>query len=195
MIDKFATARPDAHATVPAVRQFIVAPALEIQLLGGFHLRAGGAPMTAVELPRLQTLLAYLLLHQNAPQARQHLAFLLWPDSTESQARTNLRTLLHRLRQALPDADRLLYIDAQTVQWRPDAHSALDVVDFERALGQADLAERHGDRLAAREALAAAVRLYRGDLLPGWYDDWLLAERERLRERLLAGLERLTLLP
>jgi predicted ATPase/DNA-binding SARP family transcriptional activator len=191
MIEEFVVTRPDVHATVSTVRQLIVAPALEIQLLGGFQLRAGGAQVTTVELPRLQALLVYLLLHQGVPHTRQHLAFLLWPDSTESQARTNLRTLLHRLRQALPDADRLLQIDAQTVQWRPDVHSALDVADFERALAQADLAEQRGDQLAAREALAAAVRLYHGDLLPGWYDDWLLAERERLRQRLLAGLERL----
>ena len=194
MIEKFAATRPDVYAAAPAIRQLIVAPVLEIQLLGGFHMHAGGAPVTAVELPRLQALLAYLLLHQNAPHTRQHLAFLLWPDSTESQARTNLRTLLHRLRLALPGADRLLHIDAQTVQWRPDAHSMLDVADFERALAQADLAEQRGDRLAARESLAAAARLYRGDLLPGWYDDWILTERERLRQRLLASLERLVVL-
>ena len=44
---------------------------------------------------RAESLLAYLLLHREAPQPRQRLAFLLWPDSSEPQARTNLRHLLH----------------------------------------------------------------------------------------------------
>ena len=59
---------------------------------------------------RAESLLAYLLLHREAPQPRQRLAFLLWPDSTEPQARTNLRHLLHNLRRALPDPDRFLEV-------------------------------------------------------------------------------------
>ena len=47
-------------------------------------------------------LLAYLLLHRSAPQSRQHIAFLHWPDSPESTARSNLRWLLKELRAALP---------------------------------------------------------------------------------------------
>ena len=82
-----------------------------VRLLGecSLHLdRAppAGEPLSEVNTPRLQALLAYLLLHRDAPQSRSHLAFLFWPDSTEAQAHTNLRTLLHRLRQALPDGDR-----------------------------------------------------------------------------------------
>src|SRR5260370_1310896 len=46
-----------------------------------------------VNIPRLQSLLAYLVLHRTAPQARSHLAFLLWPDSSEAQAHSNLRQL------------------------------------------------------------------------------------------------------
>ena len=63
---------------------------------------------------RLQELLAYLLLHGNAPVSRQQLAFVFWPDSSEGQARTNLRNLWHRLRRTLPEADRLLATDELT---------------------------------------------------------------------------------
>jgi len=169
-------------------------PTLHIQLLGGFRLTCGATPVTALDSPRLQALLAYLVLHCTMPLARQHLAFRLWPDTTETQARANLRTLLHRLRQALPDADDYLHIAAQTVQWHPDALCTLDVADFERACAQAGETEQGGDQAAARAALAAALALYRGDLLPGWYDDWVLLERERLCQGLLAALERLILL-
>jgi len=90
---------------------------LHIRLLGEFSLLCDDAPLTTVNTPRLQSLLAYLVLHRDVPQPRQQLAFLLWPDSSESQARTNLRNLIHQLRQALPQAN--------TVQWRPDAPFAL----------------------------------------------------------------------
>ncbi len=169
-------------------------PVLHIQLLGGFHLRSEGTTIPTLDHPRLQALLAYLVLHRDRPHARQHLAFLLWPDSTESQARTNLRTLLHRLRQAFPDANQWLHVDAQTVQWRPSAACTLDVADFAHALAHADQAEQAGDAVTLRAALTQAVDLYRGDLLPGWYDDWVLLERERLRQAVLVTLERLTLL-
>src|SRR5437763_1203039 len=61
---------------------------LSIQLLGAFELLWDGVPITTVDWPRLQSLLAYLVLHATAPQSRTHLAFLLWPDSSEAQAHT-----------------------------------------------------------------------------------------------------------
>ena len=64
-------------------------PTLHIRLLGELSLVFGDAPVTAVNTARLQSLLAYLVLHRDAPQSRQHVAFLLWPDSSEEQARTN----------------------------------------------------------------------------------------------------------
>ena len=91
-------------------------PALHIHLLGDFRLVYDSTPVTSVNTARLQSLLAYFVLHRNAPQPRHHVAFLFWPDSTEAQAHTNLRNLLYLLRQALPDADRFLHTDTQTLQ-------------------------------------------------------------------------------
>src|SRR5919197_5788106 len=99
---------------------------LQVQLFGDFQIRYGDTPLDGFESPRLQSLLAYLLLHRDAPQSRKHLAFLLWQDSSEQQAHGNLRNLVHRLRQALPDADRFLLADTQTLQWRSDAAYTLD---------------------------------------------------------------------
>lgn len=166
-------------------------PALHIYLLGDFRLVYDSAPVTSVNTARLQSLLAYLVLHRDAPQPRHYLAFLFWPDSTEAQAHTNLRNLLHLLRHALPDADRFLHIDRQTLQWRADAPFTLDVADFESAVAQA---EQAGDQAAVRKALEEAVASYRGDLLPSCYDDWILSERERLRQAFTEALERLILL-
>jgi DNA-binding SARP family transcriptional activator len=143
--------------------------------------------LAPLESGRAESLLAYLLLHRDAPQPRQRLSFLLWPDSTEAQARTNLRHVLHRLRRALPDADRFLDVTPRTLQWRPDGPFRLDLAAFEDAL---DRAAAHGGD-AAVGALREAADAYAGDLVEGSYDEWLLEERDRLRERYAAALERL----
>ncbi len=169
----------------------VTPPALDIGLLGGFRLVYQGERVTSVRSARLQSLLACLVLNQDTPQRRQHLAFRFWPDSTEKQARTNLRHLLHDLRHALPDGNRFIRADAQSANWHADAPFTLDVASFEEALGRAREAEETGDGEAGCEALEEAARLYRGDLLPSCYDEWIEPERLRLREAHLAALERL----
>lgn len=164
---------------------------LSVSLLGDFRIQYNEAPITSLDSPRLQSLLAYLILHRDAPQSRAHLAFLFWPDTTEAQARTNLRNLLHHLRHTLPDPDVHLDVGVQTLQWRSEAAFALDVADFEAALAQAEEVARTGDAVAARAAWERAVALYKGDLLPSCYDDWILPLREALRQAYLSALERL----
>ena len=171
-----------------------MASALHIALLGDFRIENGNAPIEGVDTPRLQSLLAYLLLHADAPQLRQHVAFSFWPDSSEAQARTNLRKQIYHLRRALPQPDRYLHAGSKNVQWQPDAPYTLDIAQFEAELARADEAEANGEQQAEQDALAAAAALYKGDLLPGSYDDWVLAERERLSQRFIAALERLILL-
>ena len=95
-------------------------PALRARLLGPMDLQLDDRPLPPLDSARAESLLAYLLLHRDAPQPRQHLAFLLWPGSTEGQAQTNLRKVLHTLRRALPDADRLIEIGPRTLRWRAD---------------------------------------------------------------------------
>jgi DNA-binding SARP family transcriptional activator len=161
---------------------------LNVRLLGDVDLRLGQQRLHGLESPRVQSLLGFLILRRQAPQARQRLAFLLWPDSTEAQAKTNLRQLLHHLRRALPDADRFLEVTSGTVQWRPDAPVHLDVADFEQAAAQAEATDAEAERRAALEQAAAA---YGGDLLPGCYEEWVLPERERLRQLNVEVLEQL----
>ena len=154
---------------------------LSIYLLGEFRLAYDGVPVTTLNTQRLQSLLAYIVLFRRNAISRQQLAFLLWPDSSEAQARTNLRNLLHTLNKALPDADTFLALNGSTLEWRLDAPYTLDVQEFETALQNA----------AGVEALEHAIALYRGELLPGVYDDWLLAERERLEREFTSALEKL----
>ena len=163
-------------------------PTLHLHLLGDFLLVVGETPVTSLNTPRLQTLLAYLVLHRVAPQSRSHLAALLWPDSTDAQAHSNLRTLVTRFRQTLPNADAFLRTEKQTLHWKPDVPWRADVLEFERALAQAEQAQ---DPTARRVALEDAVACYRGDLLPSCYDESILPERDRLRQLFVDALERL----
>jgi DNA-binding SARP family transcriptional activator/predicted ATPase len=154
---------------------------LNISLLGGFNISWGDKPITGVKTLRLQALLAYLLLHRAAPISRQQLAFQFWPETSESQARTNLRHLIHSLRSALPESETFLVGDAQVIGWNNRADFTLDVDEFKRSLEGSDSAQTLHDALV----------LYRGDLLPACYDEWILVFREHLLQLYLAGLERL----
>src|SRR5262245_28596309 len=128
-----------------------------------------GRPLEAPVAARVQSLLAYLLLHADAPQSRAQLSFTFWPDASEANGRNSLRQLLHQLRQALPDADRYLRADAASVQWSPDSSWSLDVAQFEGALREAEGAARARDAERRRACLERAVELYRGPLLPSCY--------------------------
>ncbi len=163
---------------------------LEIHLLGPFRLLHDGRPVAGFDQARLQHMLAYLLLHRATPLSREQLAFLFWPDTSDQQARKNFRTLLTRLRQALPQADDFIALSARTVQWRTGAAFTLDVADFEAAVAEAQASARVDEAITAQ---AAAVATYTGELLPDCYDDWALPLREQLRQMYAETLEQLVL--
>ncbi|MFC7533023.1 ATP-binding protein [Actinoplanes sp. GCM10030250] len=145
---------------------------LEIRLFGTFELRAGGEPVVLTSA-RAQSLLAYLALRGDEPQRRDRVAGLLWPESAEAQARTNLRHLLHTLRAALPDAGRHLDADGRTVTLR-DVRA--DTAAFDAAYAAGDW--------------HTAAGLAAGDLLEGCDDVWLDGDRLDYRRRLGIALER-----
>jgi predicted ATPase/DNA-binding SARP family transcriptional activator len=153
---------------------------LRIYLLGSFQVLAEDEPLKFSTLPKTLPLWAYLLLNP-APIARDQLAALFWPASEPVDARSKLRRHLHDLRRALPPEEQgqpWLLADNSTIRWNAAAPAWLDVVEFEQAA-------------ADPQRLARAVALYRGDLLPGLYDDWIFFYRERLRNRFLDALSHL----
>ncbi len=166
-------------------------PILHIRLLGEFSLIYNDQQVTSLNTTRLRSLLAYLALHCEVPQQRQHLAFLFWPDATEAQARNNLRQLLHQLRQVFPIVEHFLSADMHTLHWHSATPFHLDVAAFEQTLTLADAATQRHEQHELQDALEQADSLYRGELLPGCYDEWILSERDRLRQRHLQVLEQL----
>jgi DNA-binding SARP family transcriptional activator/predicted ATPase len=142
---------------------------LDIRLLGHVEVTLDGARFKLATPRKSLQVLTYLLLHRDAPVSREYLAFLLYPDDAEGAARTKLRATLSELPKILPaPAGRYVSVDTEKVAWNSDADVWLDVAAFDAAAGD-------------RTRLAEAVDLYRGDLLPEIYDEWLDAIRERYR--------------
>ncbi len=118
-----------------------------------------------------------MLLHRDRALSRAALAEAFWPDEDDENARASLRRHLHRALSALPEAPPEIpwvLADKTTLRWNPEAPFELDTLEYERLSTSGE-----------REAAAA---LYRGDYLEDFYDDWILAERERLREIHAANL-------
>lgn len=149
---------------------------MRVQLFGNLSVTIDGRSLTGLNTNRMQSLLGYLILHADTPQPREMLAFTLWPASKESQARTNLRQLLHNLRRALAGYPSLV-IEHLTVEWRTGDSGIVDAHEFLRAI--------------ETDSLEAAAEMYEDDILPAVYDDWIAPVREEYRRRIVDVLRRL----
>ena len=139
---------------------------LEIRILGRFDIRSDGI---SVELParKSQSLLAYLLLNIGVSHRREQVAGILWPDTDETTARSKLRYTLWQLRKSI--GDQFILADKITLAFNADADYWLD---------SAVLENKNPERLTTDE-LSEVLAVYEGELLPGFYEDWVFLERER----------------
>lgn len=154
---------------------------VSLSLLDAFELRCDGEPVSLP--PSAQRLLALLALHDR-PLLRPHVAGTLWLDTPEERASANLRSSLWRLNRPGP---RL--VEATTFQLRLAPEVQVDARET-AALAHRLLARP--ERSTEDEAeLAPDPHLLTGELLPDWYDDWVMLERERLRQLSLHALEAL----
>jgi DNA-binding SARP family transcriptional activator/tetratricopeptide (TPR) repeat protein len=153
---------------------------LEIRLLGAGRIFDDRGEIKIASRRWTLPLLAYILLQRGKPILRKRLAFTLWPDDAEETALVNLRRNLHRLREMLPARAESPWInvDGDSIAWNSSARCRIDFVDYE---------ELRADPVRLEEAVA----LYTGDLLEDFFDDWIAAERERLRGLYQADLSSL----
>jgi len=153
---------------------------LHVRMLGAFDLRLDGKAVDFSSKP-LRLLLAYLVLNAGRTLLRAKVAGVLWPDSPERTARKNLRHVIWRLRQAI--GETYVTADRHTVSFNTAAPYKSDVETLQQEAG------------VGTSALIQAAASYRGELLPGDYEEWVHLERERLRavfeEQMRVLLERL----
>src|SRR5579859_1321971 len=151
-------------------------------MLGGLRAYQPEREITRFQTVKTGALLAFLACHIQRAHTREELIALLWPDSTLDQGRPSLSVALSSLRHQLEPpgvpAGAVLTANRVSVQLNPDA-CVTDVALFESAVQRAGRAESADEKA---RLLAEVAELYRGDLLPGYYDDWCLAERRRLAD-------------
>jgi predicted ATPase/DNA-binding SARP family transcriptional activator len=154
---------------------------LEVRILGQFEILQDGRRLT-IPTRHAQALFAYLILNAGKSQRRERLAGVLWPDSSDENARSNLRHELWRLRKTLEtDGKSYFRIDDLSIALDPVGEYDLDVKRL----------ENRSIESSSVEDLIEALSIYRGDLLPGFYDEWVEVERERLSALFEAKLSRL----
>src|ERR1039457_2784106 len=90
---------------------------LHVTLLGEQAITDDGTGSVRIRSSRTVALVAFLVVHAGSPQARQRIAGLFWPDSTDAQARTNLRRELHHLRHVLGHEPSLI-VTSGDLCWR-----------------------------------------------------------------------------
>ncbi|MBB3043887.1 AfsR/SARP family transcriptional regulator [Nocardioides soli] len=156
------------------------APCSTLRLLGRWQLVADGSD---VELGhREQRLTALLGLAGRS--GRLHVAGLLWPESTDARALGSLRRAVLQTRRRSPG---LLEVDRLSIGL--DAHVEVDVDGVRRAAAAAAAVTE--EEIAAGELGALMSRLVGEELLPGWYDDWVVPEREHLEQQRVKAFERI----
>ncbi len=147
----------------------------KLRLLGGWRLFRGGTPVELTPSP--QRLVALLAL--TGRPSRGYVAGILWPDEPESYGLNNLRAMLCRLRRRIGG---LIQHGETGLALQEDV--TVDVDDLRRYV-----AALHRDVAPAVDRGELLGLLTAGELLPGWYDDWVLGERERLRQAQLHTME------
>jgi predicted ATPase/DNA-binding SARP family transcriptional activator len=157
---------------------------LEIRLFGGFDLQLNGQPLLIPSRPA-QSLLSYLLLNRQSAHRREKLAGVLWPDSPEAVARKNLRQALWHVRKVIDALGRegstYIQSDDISVAFNTQAAYWLDVSALDGPPPEN----------CPIEELLRIVSAYGGDLLPGFYEDWVLLEREHLNAQFDLAMQRL----
>jgi DNA-binding SARP family transcriptional activator len=146
---------------------------VRLHLLGGFELVIDGVRAEDLQ-PGAQRLVAFVALTRRGVE-RDFAAFQLWPDTSEERARANLRSALWRSRRL-----SVALIDATPSRLRISDELWLDVRD-----GLDDMVADAENWSASPLSFQALLT----DLLPDWYDDWLMIEREKIRQYTLRQLE------
>ena len=163
-----------------------------IILFGELRVGQGERVITRFRTQKAASLLAYLAYYHDRKHPRESLLELMLPEANPSAGRNYLRVSLSSLRRQLeppgtpPGA--VIVADRNIVGLNPNAVTT-DVADFKSAMRSAERADNDAEKA---RCLSTAVELYRDELLPGFFDEWIDAERQQLADAYLNALRRLT---
>lgn len=152
---------------------------LTIRLLGPMDVEIDGEPLPPLRSYKGRWLLALLVLRAGKDASRDWLAETLWPDSELAAGRTNLRQSLSDLKRALATEGARLVATQDTIRFDPTG-ADIDVLAFDAAVKASEAKEQE-----------RTLALYRGALLEGVTEVWVLGEREARQQAYLKTLEML----
>lgn len=155
------------------------APPLQLSLIHGFEVHCGDDAVPVV--PSAQRLVAFVAL-QDRSVRRLTASGVLWGDVTEQRANSCLRSALWRT--PAPNGRPLLEATSSHLRLNPEVQ-----VDFRQLVSRTVSLLASSELDPVVEGLGSQLRELGGDLLPDWYDDWVLVERERYRQLRLHALE------
>src|SRR5579871_2410715 len=163
-------------------------PRCRVELFGELRLVQADQTITRFRTQKVAAVLAYLALYIRQGHTREEIVDRFWPEMDLDAGRNNLSTLLVSLRRQLEPMGvpqgSVLMADRRNVRLNADVVTT-DVAEFDallKAVGKMASTEEQ------RSALERAVALYRGDLLPGIYDEWATQEQDRCRARYVDAL-------
>jgi DNA-binding SARP family transcriptional activator/tetratricopeptide (TPR) repeat protein len=152
------------------------------QFLGALTIEEDGQAAPVMRSDKGRALLAALII-RGKPQSRETLADLLWESETTAQSLTRLRILVSRVHKWVPE----LLVSRKQLSFQASPDTSIDLTALNRVLNSKDVTQ-----------LNEGLRLYKGDLLDGFYledstrfNEWLLLERENLRRRVIDAYRRL----
>jgi predicted ATPase/DNA-binding SARP family transcriptional activator len=151
-----------------------------IRLFRGLHAQNGAVVFNRFKTQKIASLLAYLAYERRHTHSREVLIEMLWPDSSAEAGRASLSVALSSLRNQLEPPGTPAHSVIRADRFSIGLNSATvttDVSEFEAAIKAASKTTSPTDR---RQFLGQAVELYTGPLLPGFYEDWIIVEQERL---------------
>lgn len=156
---------------------------LHLYTFGGLRIERDGQ-LFQLPTQKARDLLAYLITFRDRPHPRSALASVLWPNLAEERARRRLSDTLWRVRRAVgPD---IILVNEDTIAFNQACDHWLDIQEFENKTQEAGCEGQTDPHRILH--LASCIPLYRGPFLDGLYYDWVLLERERLRELYLRAL-------
>lgn len=168
---------------------------LRMSLLGVMRVSQGAEPVEDKMHRAVKGLLAYIVLFRRV-HSREVLLDLFWGEYSEDRARKCLNTALWRLRKVLepedvPRGTYLITTSMGKIGFNRQSNYCLDVAEFENHTQKALAKPYNALTTGEARTLEDVLNLYSGNLLEGFFDDWVLRERERLYSLELRGLAHL----
>ena len=163
-----------------------------IELLGEIRVVVGGRLVPRFQTMRTAALLGYLALHPGRPHPREQLAELIWPDGDPGAIRNRLNQAVSSMRRQLEPPgvvpDSILRSDRLTIRLMEESIET-DVDEFKKLTNTVLTTDRAPEAIVSGQA---ALNLYRGDLMDGLYDDWIMADRLAMEDAYTQTIVRLT---